>query len=53
MCIRDSQETPRAALRGVEGKVVKRNGGLGQFARVVIDIAPRDDDAVTLSLIHI
>ena len=41
------QETPRAALQGVEGKVVKRNGGLGQFARVVVDIAPRDDDAVT------
>jgi len=41
------QETPRAALRGVEGKVVKRNGGLGQFARVVIDVAPRDDGAVT------
>lgn len=41
------QETPRVALQGVEGKVVKRNGGLGQFARVVVDIAPRDDDAVT------
>ena len=41
------QETPRAALRGVEGKVVKRNGGVGQFARVVIDVAPRDDGLVT------
>ncbi|MGN6150405.1 MAG: elongation factor G [Lysobacteraceae bacterium] len=41
------QETPRAAIRGVEGKVVKRNGGVGQFARVVIDVAPRDDGLVT------
>ncbi len=41
------QETPRAADRGVEGKVVKRNGGVGQFARVVIDVAPRDDGEVT------
>ena len=41
------QETPRAAVRGVEGKVVKRNGGVGQFARVVIDVAPRDDGLVT------
>ena len=41
------QETPRAAVRGVEGKVVKRNGGVGQFARVVIDVAPRDDGQVT------
>ena len=41
------QETPRAATRGVEGKVVKRNGGVGQFARVVIDVAPRDDGLVT------
>ncbi|WP_226467414.1 elongation factor G [Luteimonas panaciterrae] len=37
------QETPRAAVHGVEGKVVKRNGGVGQFARVVFDIAPRED----------
>lgn len=37
------QETPRAAVSGVEGKVSKQNGGVGQFARVVIDIAPRDD----------
>ena len=37
------QETPRAAVSGVEGKVSKQNGGVGQFARVVVDIAPRDD----------
>ncbi len=37
------QETPRAAASGVEGKVSKQNGGVGQFARVVVDIAPRDD----------
>lgn len=41
------QETPRAAVHGVEGKIVKRNGGVGQFARVVFDIAPRDDGLVT------
>jgi elongation factor G len=41
------QETPRAAAHGVEGKVVKRNGGVGQFARVVFDIAPREDGLVT------
>ena len=40
------QETPRAAVSGVEGKVSKQNGGVGQFARVVIDIAPRDDGEV-------
>lgn len=41
------QETPRAAVHGVEGKIVKRNGGVGQFARVVFDIAPREDGLVT------
>ncbi|GAB3350605.1 elongation factor G [Lysobacter tyrosinilyticus] len=41
------QETPRTALHGVEGKIVKRNGGVGQYARVVLDIAPRDDGLVT------
>ncbi len=41
------QETPRAEVHGVEGKVVKRNGGVGQFARVVFDIAPRDDGLVS------
>ncbi|RDZ27694.1 elongation factor G [Lysobacter silvisoli] len=37
------QETPSGAVAGVEGKVSKRNGGVGQFARVVIDVAPRED----------
>lgn len=41
------QETPRVAVRGVEGKVVKRNGGVGMFARVIVDVAPRDDGLVT------
>lgn len=41
------QETPRAAVHGVEGKVVKRNGGVGMFARVIVDVAPRDDDLIT------
>ncbi|QWF15719.1 elongation factor G [Lysobacter capsici] len=37
------QETPSAAVAGIEGRVVKRNGGQGQFARVTIDVAPRED----------
>lgn len=37
------QETPRTDARGVEGRLSKQNGGVGQFARVVIDIARRDD----------
>jgi elongation factor G len=41
------QETPRAAIRGVEGKLVKRSGGPGQFARVIVDVAPRDDGLIT------
>ena len=41
------QETPRTAVRGVEGKLVKRSGGPGQFARVIVDVAPRDDGLVT------
>jgi elongation factor G len=40
------QETLRQALRGVEGKVVKQTGGQGQFARVLIDVAPREDGEV-------
>jgi elongation factor G len=41
------QETPRTAVAGVEGKLVKRSGGPGQFARVVVDVAPRDDGEIT------
>lgn len=41
------QETPRTAAHGVEGSVVKRSGGPGQFARVTLDVAPRDDGLVT------
>ena len=37
------QETPSAAVSGIEGKVIKRTGGQGQFARVTIDVAPRED----------
>jgi elongation factor G len=40
------QETPTAAVSGVEGKLVKRSGGPGQFARVIVDIAPRDDGGI-------
>ncbi|SFK83822.1 elongation factor G [Lysobacter sp. cf310] len=37
------QETPSRAVAGVEGKLSKQNGGIGQFARVVIDVEPRTD----------
>jgi elongation factor G len=40
------QETPARAVQGIEGKVSKQNGGNGQFARVVIDLSPRDDGEV-------
>jgi elongation factor G len=43
------QETPRAAIIGVEGKLVKRSGGPGQFARVIVDVAPRDDGLITFA----
>ena len=41
------QETPARPVSGVEGKVVKQTGGSGQFARVLIDVAPREDGEVT------
>jgi elongation factor G len=41
------QETPARAVSGVEGKVVKQTGGSGQFARVLIDVAPREDGEVS------
>ncbi|MEH6419635.1 elongation factor G [Pseudomonas sp. CGJS7] len=37
------QETPSRAVRAVEGKLSKQNGGSGQFARVTIDVEPRED----------
>ena len=37
------QETPSRAVQGIEGKLDKQNGGSGQYARVVIDVAPRSD----------
>ena len=40
------QETLRQALSGVEGKVVKQTGGQGQYARVVLDVSPREDGEV-------
>ena len=40
------QETPKVALHGVEGRLSKQTGGHGQFARVVLDIAPREDGQV-------
>lgn len=43
------QETPRGAVTGVEGKLDKRNGGQGQYARVVIDLAPREDGQIVFA----
>ncbi|MBN6150879.1 elongation factor G [Xanthomonas sp. AmX2] len=40
------QETPRTQARGVEGKLSKQTGGHGQFARVVLDVAPRGDGGI-------
>ncbi len=40
------QETPARAVQDVEGKVAKQTGGQGQFARVLIEVAPTGDDAV-------
>ncbi|AVP96200.1 elongation factor G [Ahniella affigens] len=37
------QETPATAVTWAEGKIEKRNGGVGQFARVVLSIAPMPD----------
>lgn len=41
------QETPKRAVQRVEGKVAKQTGGQGQFAQVLIDVAPREDGEVT------
>jgi len=42
-------EKPRSEAPGVVGRVVKQSGGQGQFAHVVLDVRPRDDDAVEFS----
>lgn len=43
------QETPRADVQHVEGKVSRQNGGVGQFARVVLDVAARADGDVAFT----
>ncbi len=43
------QETPLRAVSGVVGRVSKQNGGQGQFAHVVLDVVPRDDDQVVFN----
>lgn len=42
------QETPAGPALGVTGLVSKQTGGKGQFARVVLDVAPRDDAQVVV-----
>ncbi|TCV95944.1 elongation factor G [Luteibacter rhizovicinus] len=37
------QETPARDSGAVEGKVAKQTGGSGQFARVVLSVAPHED----------
>ncbi len=39
-------ETPCASVHAVEGKLAKQNGGVGQFARVVLDLHARDDGEI-------
>ncbi len=43
------QETPMRAMTGVVGRLVKQTGGQGQFAHVVLDVAPREDDHVVFN----
>jgi len=43
------QETPLRAVSGVVGRVSKQNGGQGQFAHVVLDVVPREDDQVVFN----
>ena len=43
------QETPMRAMTGVVGRLVKQTGGQGQFAHVVLDVAPREDDQVVFN----
>ncbi|AWH21485.1 elongation factor G [Stenotrophomonas sp. ZAC14D2_NAIMI4_6] len=43
------QETPIKAVSGVVGRVSKQNGGQGQFAHVVLDVAPREDGEVVFN----
>ena len=42
-------EKPRSTALGVVGRVVKQSGGQGQFAHVVLELRPREDDAVEFS----
>lgn len=42
-------EKPRSTALGVVGRVVKQSGGQGQFAHVVLEVRPREDDAVEFS----
>ncbi|EKT4097450.1 elongation factor G [Stenotrophomonas maltophilia] len=43
------QETPLRAMTGVVGRLVKQTGGQGQFAHVVLDVSPREDDQVVFN----
>lgn len=43
------QETPTRTMNGVVGRLVKQTGGQGQFAHVVLDVSPREDDQVVFN----
>ncbi|TGR73306.1 elongation factor G, partial [Mesorhizobium sp. M1C.F.Ca.ET.189.01.1.1] len=36
-------------MTGVVGRLVKQTGGQGQFAHVVLDVSPREDDQVVFN----
>lgn len=42
------QETPSAAAEGVVGLVDKQTGGKGQYAQLLVDVAPRADGEVVV-----
>ncbi len=42
-------ERPRGVVEAAVGRVVKQTGGQGQFAHVVLALAPREDEAVVFS----
>jgi elongation factor G len=42
------QETPAADSGAIEGKLAKQTGGSGQFARVVLSVAPEADGSIVI-----
>lgn len=42
------QETPSSPVSGILGSVDKQTGGRGQYAKLVVDMSPRDDFEVVI-----